>query len=114
MYAAVEDRSTRFHLLHKKDLAPVEQHIVRKEHGRGGCASGYSQKRLLCRSTPAVMLEPEDLEKLVPAESRGIQLTRFVAPRCWAISGMSVPTILGRMGTRRVTFALGQALAQPT
>ena len=27
LYAAIEDRSIRFHMLHKKDHAPVEQHI---------------------------------------------------------------------------------------
>src|SRR6185503_7958147 len=33
LYSAIEDRTVRFHLLHAKDRAPVEQHIVRKDTG---------------------------------------------------------------------------------
>ena len=33
LYSAVEDRTVRFHLLHAKDQAPVEQHIIRKDTG---------------------------------------------------------------------------------
>ena len=34
MYSAVEDQTMHFRLLHDKDLAPVEQRIVRKDNGR--------------------------------------------------------------------------------
>ena len=33
MYSAVQDRAVHFHLLHDKDLSPVEQRIVRKDNG---------------------------------------------------------------------------------
>ena len=33
MYSAVEDRTVHFHMLHRTDHAPVEQHIVRKDTG---------------------------------------------------------------------------------
>jgi len=60
------------------------------------------------------MLEPEDLEKLVPAESRGIQLTRFVAPEVLGDQWYERPYYLGRMGTRRVTSRSGKRLRKPT
>ena len=34
VYSALEDRAVHFHLLHAKDLTPVEQRIVRKDNGR--------------------------------------------------------------------------------
>ena len=111
MYAAVEDRSIRFHLLHKKDLAPVEQHIVRKDTGEEVARADIRKAFALSKHT-AVMLEPEDLEKLVPAESRGIQLTRFVAPEVLGDQWYERPYYLGPDGNEASYFALGQALAQ--
>ena len=71
LYSAIEDRTVRFHLLHAKDRAPVEQHIVRKDTGEDVGRSDMRKAFALDRST-AVILEPEDLEKLVPPESRDI------------------------------------------
>jgi len=78
LYSAVEDRTIRFHLLHAKDLAPVEQHIIRKDTGEE-VSKDDMRKALALSAQTAVIVQPDDLEKLVPPESRDIQITRFVA-----------------------------------
>ena len=60
MYAAVEDRSIHFRMLHKKDDAPVEQHIVRKDTGRDVARNDIRKAFALSKQT-AVILEPADL-----------------------------------------------------
>src|SRR6187402_2787492 len=77
MYSAVEDRTIHFRMLHRKDDAPVEQHIVRKDTGKDVAREDMRKAFPLSKST-AVILEPEDLEKLIPPESRDIHLCRFV------------------------------------
>lgn len=77
MYSAVEDRKIRFRLLHEKDAAPVEQHIVRKDTGKEIDKDDRRKAYPLTRET-AVILQPEDLEKLDPPESRDIHLCRFI------------------------------------
>src|SRR5688500_12150061 len=79
LYSAVEDRTIHFQLLHAKDRAPVEQHIVRKDTGKDVDKDDMRKAFALDRST-AVLLEPEELAKLVPPESRDIEICRFVAP----------------------------------
>jgi DNA end-binding protein Ku len=111
LYSAVEDRSIRFHLLHKKDLAPVEQHIVRKDTGEEVAREDIRKAFALSKDV-AVILQAEDLEKLVPPESRDIQLTRFVSPEVMGDQWYERPYYLGPDGDDESYFALGQALAE--
>lgn len=109
MYSAVEDRTVHFHMLHKKDHAPVEQHIVRKDTGKDVPKEDMRKAFALSKDT-AVILQPEDLEKLVPAESREIHLLRFVAPSVLGDQWYDRPYYLGPDGDDEDYFALAQAL----
>jgi DNA end-binding protein Ku len=109
LYSAVEDRTVRFHLLHDKDRAPVEQHIVRKDTGKDVSKDDMRKAFALDRST-AVILEPEELEKLVPPESRDIEICRFVPPRVLGDQWYDRPYYLGPDADEGDYFALAEAL----
>lgn len=109
MYSAVEDRSIRFHMLHKKDHAPVEQHIVRKDTGEDVAREDIRKAYALSKDT-AVILQPEDLEKLVPPDSRDIHMYRFVAPEVLGDQWYDRPYYLGPDEDDEAYFALAQAL----
>jgi len=109
LYSAVEDRSVHFHLLHEKDRAPVEQHIVRKDTGKD-VPKDEMRKAFAVNQSSAVILQPEELEKLVPPESRDIQLCRFVAPDVIGDQWFERPYYLGPDGDEDGYFALAEAL----
>lgn len=111
MYAAVEDRSIRFHLLHKKDHAPVEQHIVRKDTGKDVNREDI-RKAFSVNNDTAVILQPEDLDKLTPPESRDIYMSRFVAAEVMGDQWFERPYYLGPDGDDAGYFALAQALEE--
>jgi DNA end-binding protein Ku len=109
LYSAIEDRTVRFHLLHAKDRAPVEQHIVRKDTGKD-VEKGDIRKAFALDRTTAVILEPEDLQKLVPPESRDIEITRFVATSVLSDQWYDRPYFLGPDADEGDYFALAEAL----
>ena len=109
LYSAVEDRTIHFHLLHAKDLAPVEQHIVRKDNREEVKREDIRKAIALSRQT-AVILQPDDLEKLVPAESRDIEITRFVSPAVLGDQWFERPYYVGPDGDASSYFALAAAL----
>lgn len=110
-YSAIEDRSVHFHLLHEKDKAPVEQHIVRKDTGED-VSKEAMRKAFSVGANTAVILEPDELEKLVPAESREIELLRFVPPAALGDQWYERPYFLGPDGDEDAYFAFGEALAR--
>ena len=109
LYSAIEDRSVHFRLLHEKDRAPVEQHIVRKDTGED-VPKDEMRKAFAVNQTSAVILQPEELEKLVPPESREIHLCRFVAPEVLGDQWFERPYYLGPDGDDGDYFALAEAL----
>jgi DNA end-binding protein Ku len=109
LYSAIEDRTVRFHLLHAKDHAPVEQHIVRKDTGKDVGKEDMRKAFALDRGT-AVILEPEELQQLVPPESRDIEITRFVAPAVLGDQWYDRPYYLGPDADDGDYFALAEAL----
>lgn len=110
MYAAVQDRAVHFHLLHAKDLTPVEQRIVRKDNGRE--VPKESQRRALpLDDQRAVILDPDELDKLDPAADRGIELLRFVPRDAVGDQWFDRPYLLGPDDDEGAYFALVQALA---
>jgi DNA end-binding protein Ku len=111
LYSAVEDRTIHFHLLHAKDRAPVQQHIVRKDTGKDVNKDEMRKAYALDRST-AVILEPEDLEKLVPPDSRDIQVCRFVPRTAIGDQWFDRPYYLGPDKGDEDYFALAAALEQ--
>lgn len=109
LYSAIEDRSVHFRLLHEKDRAPVEQHIVRKDTGKD-VPKDEMRKAFAVNQSAAVILQPDELEQLVPPESREIHLCRFVAPDVLADQWFERPYYLGPDGDDDDYFALAEAL----
>jgi DNA end-binding protein Ku len=60
----------------------------------------------------AVILQPEELEQLVPPESREIELLRFVPPTALGDQWYERAYYLGPEGDEDGYFALGEALAR--
>jgi DNA end-binding protein Ku len=111
-YSAIEDRSIRFHLLHEKDQAPVEQHIVRKDTGED-VPKDQMRKAFAVGPNTAVILQPEELEQLVPPESRDIELLRFVPASAIGDQWYERPYYLGPDERQADDyFAFGEALAR--
>jgi DNA end-binding protein Ku len=109
LYSAVEDRTIHFRLLHAKDHAPVEQHIVRKDTGKDVAKDDMRKAFALDRST-AVILQPDDLETLVPPESRDIQISQCVPRAAVGDQWYDRPYYLGPDGDDEAYFALSEAL----
>jgi DNA end-binding protein Ku len=109
LYSAVEDQTVHFHMLHRKDDAPIEQHIVRKDTGEDVPKEDMRKAYSIDKHT-AVMLQPEDLEQLVPADSRQINLTRFVASSVLGDQWYERPYYLGPDEDTDSYFALVSAL----
>jgi DNA end-binding protein Ku len=109
LYSAIQDRTVHFHMLHRKDDAPVEQHIVRKDTGKD-VPKADMRKAFALSKTTAVILEPEELEKLVPAESRDIELLRFIPPTALGDQWYDRPYYLGPDEDQDSYFSLVHAL----
>ncbi|MFL6550946.1 MAG: Ku protein [Povalibacter sp.] len=109
LYSAVEDRTIHFHLLHTKDRAPVQQHIVRKDTGDDVDKAEMRKAFAIDRQT-AIILQPDELQKLEPPESRDIHLCRFIAPSLLGDQWYDRPYYLGPDGDDDNYFALAQAL----
>jgi DNA end-binding protein Ku len=109
LYSAVEDRTVHFHLLHAKDRAPVQQHIIRKDTGKDVSKQMMRKAYAIDRNT-AVILQPEDLEKLVPPDSRDINLCRFVPRAAIGDQWFDRPYYLGPDKDDEDYFALAEAL----
>jgi DNA end-binding protein Ku len=110
-YSAIEDRSVHFHLLHAKDRAPVEQHIVRKDTGKD-VPKEDMRKAFALDAASAVILQPDELQELVPPESRDIELTRFVPTTAIGDQWYERPYYLGPDGDDDEYFALADAVAK--
>jgi len=111
LYAAVEDRSIRFRTLHKKDNAPVEQHIIRKDTGEDVNREDI-RKAFSIDNDTAVILQAEDLDKLTPPESRDIHVSRFVTPDVLGDQWYERPYYLGPDGDESGYFALAKAMEE--
>lgn len=109
LYSAVQDRTVHFRLLHRTDHAPVEQHIVRKDTGEE-VARDDIRKAFAISGDTAVILEPDELETLIPPESRDIELTRFVKRAAVSDQFYDRPYYLGPDRDSADYFALVRAL----
>ena len=105
MYSAVQDRKVHFRLLHKKDLTPVEQRIVRKSDGKEVPAK-EQRKALPVSADTAVIIEPDELESTAPETSRDIALCRFVPATAIADVWYDRPYYLGPDKDDGTYFAL--------
>jgi DNA end-binding protein Ku len=111
VYSAVEDQAVHFHLLHEKDLTPVEQRIVRKDNGRE-VPKEAQRKAFPLDDQRAVILEPNELEKLEPESDRTIHVLRFVPREALGEAWFDRPYYLGPdEDGDGAYFALAEALS---
>ena len=109
MYSAVQDQAVHFHLLHDKDLTPVEQRIVRKDNGRE-VPREAQRKAFPLDDQRAVILDPAELETLEPEADRAIRILRFVPRKALGDPWFDRPYVLGPDDDGAAYFALAQAL----
>ena len=109
MYSAVADQVVHFHLLHDKDLVPVEQRIVRKDNGRE-VPKEAQRKAFPLDEERAVILEPDELEALQPTGDRTIQLLRFVPREALGDPWFDRPYVLGPDDDEGAYFALAKVV----
>jgi DNA end-binding protein Ku len=111
MYSAVQDQVVNFHLLHDMDLTPVDQRIVRKDNGRE-VPKEAQRKAFPLDGERAVILEPDELEKLEPDADRTIELLRFVPRSALGDTWFDRPYVLGPDADDGAYFALAQAIEE--
>jgi len=96
VYSAAQDRAVHFHVLHDKDLVPVEQRTVRKDNGR---------------EVPKEAQRKAELEQLDPESDRTIHVLRFVPRDAVGQAWFDRPYWLGPDEDAHAYHALAQALA---
>ncbi|MBL0422990.1 hypothetical protein JI739_21820 [Ramlibacter sp. AW1] len=112
MYSAVEDQAVHFKLLSRQGQAPVHQRIVRKDTGTE-VPREEQRKAFPIDGDRAVILQPDELESLVPPASREIHLCRFVPAGLLADPWFDRPYWLGPdEDADQPYFALARAVAR--
>jgi DNA end-binding protein Ku len=111
MFSAVRDTTVHFRLLDAKSLTPVHQRIVRKTDGKE-VPKDERRKAYPVDSERAILLTPQELERLEPPGSREIALCRFVAPSLLGEAWYDRPYYLGPDKDAKRYFALVDALRE--
>lgn len=109
LYAAVEDRTVRFHILEEKSKTRVKQHMVEPESGKE-ITNSEIQKGFEVEPGTFVILNGEELQKLEPEASREIEIAKFVPPTEIPPEYFDRPYYLGPDGDESAYFALAEAL----
>ncbi|MFU8815377.1 MAG: Ku protein [Pseudomonadales bacterium] len=111
LYAAVEDRSVHFRLLHAKDHAPVKQALV-DPHTDEVVPYAEARRAYVTEDKDLVILDDAELAGLEPAPSRDIHIHQFVPPQAVDHRWYRRPYYLGPDdGAQEAFAALTQALA---
>ncbi|HTO52154.1 MAG TPA: Ku protein [Myxococcota bacterium] len=111
LYAAAREARIGFHLLHAADRVRVEQQMVDPNTGKP-VPNHEIRRGYPLDGERFVVLEPEELEKLTPAQSQDIQVTRFVPPGAVAPGWYVRPYYVGPDGDVAGYRGLCQALAR--
>jgi DNA end-binding protein Ku len=109
LYAAVEDETVHFHLLHDKDHERVKQHMVNPATGEVRESSEVHKGYEVQRGT-FVLLSAEELAALEPPASKQIEVQRFVPARAIDPVWYERPYYLGPAGKSPEYFALARVL----
>lgn len=112
-YSALESRRPDFRLLHRTDLEPVRQRIVRKADGRE-VPPAERRKAVAVDDRRLVLLQPKDLERIEPPASRHIATCEFVAADALAPHWYDTPYHLGPDGEPDAYASLVRALGERT
>ena len=111
LYAAVQDRTAHFNLLHAKDQTPVRQRMVNPVTGEE-VPSDRVRKGLEVEPHTFVILADEELDALAPKESRDIEVRHFVPPERVDPQWYDRPYYLGPDGDAEAYRALARAIAE--
>ena len=111
LFAAVEDRTVRFRLLHEEDGVPVKQRLVEPE-SEEIVEYAETQRAFLTPERDLVALRPDELESLEPEPSREIELLRFVPAAAVDQRWYDRPYYLGPDGDSRELAALAAAVRE--
>jgi len=111
LFTAVQERKVHFHLLHAKDLTPVQQRIVRKSDGQE-VPKDEQLKAFPLSKESGVIVRTEELEKIQPRESRDIDVMRFVPRLVVGDEWYERPYFLGPDKDDKSYFAIVDALAR--
>ena len=109
LYAAVEDRTVHFHLLHEPDRQRVQQKMVDPESGEA-VEPGAVQKGLETEPGVFVVLDHEELAGLEPEPGRDVELVQFLPAGTIDQAYYERPYWLGPDGDEEAYFALVAAL----
>ena len=88
LFTAVQERKVHFHLLHAKDLTPVQQRIVRKSDGQE-VPKDEQLKAFSVSKESGVIVRTEELEKIQPLEDRSHAFLMRIAYRLLGYSALS-------------------------
>jgi DNA end-binding protein Ku len=108
LYAAVEDRTIRFHVL-QGGRSRVKQRMVRPERG-GQVSKEEIRKGYEIENGEFVIIADQEAAKLKPKESRDVRLLRFVPPSAIANSWYDRPYYVGPDGEESKYFAMVEAV----
>ncbi|MCF8060900.1 MAG: Ku protein [Deltaproteobacteria bacterium] len=110
LYAAAEDRTVHFRLLHEKDKTPVARQLVHPGTGkpvpREETRRGYVDEE----EGTAVLLDDEELEALEPEPGREVTVKGFLDPGRIGHAWYDRPYYLGPDGSSRAYTALARAM----
>jgi DNA end-binding protein Ku len=109
LYGAIEDRNVHFRLLHRQDLEPVHQSYVNPETDEVVPYEAI-RRAYITESGDRVLLDPSDLEALVPEPSRDIEILGFLPAHAIDHRWYNRPYYLGPDENSADFFALADAL----
>jgi len=110
LYAAAEDRSVHFRLLHRKDQAPVKQAMV---NPRTDEVVAYEtiRRAFVTPERDLVVLDDEELASIEPEPSRDIEILQLLPPAAIDHRWYQRPYYLGPDGAEATYAAFTRALA---
>jgi len=108
LYAAVQDRDVRFHVLQNRTKSRVKQQIVTEE--KKPVEKEEVRKGYEIEPGTFVIVEPEELQKLKPKESRIVSFPRFVPVSAVGNEWYERAYWVGPDGEAEKYFVLAEAL----
>ncbi|HEV8486738.1 MAG TPA: Ku protein [Blastocatellia bacterium] len=109
LYSAVVDRTVRFHILEKKRMSRVKQHMINPETGKE-VPNAEIRKGYEIDPGTFVILNDDELKAIVPEPSREIKIAHFISPEQIDSQLYDRPYFLGPDGDEKAYFALAEAL----
>lgn len=110
LYAAVQDTTVHFHLLHAADGTRVEQRLVSSRSGEP-VESQDVQKGFALDSGTFVILNQKELKALEPEASRDIELVKVIPQDAITPAWFERPYLVGPDGSDAAYLALARALS---